>query len=345
MVNKLSQIESFLNNNGFTLPNYIKLNESEIDTIYELLYKKKISLSNTLTSNEILFHGVYFSIIKKYDDMIKYYLMAINEGNDIAMVNLGQYYQDINDIDNMVKYYLMAIDRGNVVAINNLGKYYENINDIDNMLKYYLMAIDKGNDFSMNNLGYYYGNINDIDNMLKYYLMAINKGNSNAMNNLGYYYEKINEIDNMLKYYLMAIDKGNSNAMYNLGHYYAKINDIDNMLKYCLPAIENNYNRDEKIIMLLNKNIKSIKHLMIFRKYLDKNNLNKLNEYISDYLKIQNDLKLYQSNYIIKKECPICYETDDHIIFLCNHSVCYMCYQKLNSEKSFNCPLCRKQVK
>jgi TPR repeat protein len=71
--------------------------------------------------------GLYYGkkIEKDYDLMKKYYLMAIDKGNDDAMYNLGHYYQfKEKNYDLMKKYYLMAIDKENSYAMNNLGHYY-----------------------------------------------------------------------------------------------------------------------------------------------------------------------------------------------------------------------------
>ena len=73
--------------------------------------------------------------------MKKYYLMAIEKGNSVAMNSLGNYYKEQNDYDNMKKYYLMAIEKKNTSAMYNLAIYYKNLKDSDNMKKYYLMAI------------------------------------------------------------------------------------------------------------------------------------------------------------------------------------------------------------
>jgi hypothetical protein len=62
--------------------------------------------------------------------------MSSNLGN-----SLGMYYEEQNDVENMMKYYLIAIDKGCSYAMNNLGCYYKEQNDVENMMKYYLMAI------------------------------------------------------------------------------------------------------------------------------------------------------------------------------------------------------------
>ena len=61
------------------------------------------------------------------------------------MNNLGLYYKSIQDYDQMKKYYLMAIEKNNEKAMYNLAIYYKSIKDYDQMNKYYLMAIEKDN--------------------------------------------------------------------------------------------------------------------------------------------------------------------------------------------------------
>jgi TPR repeat protein len=39
------------------------------------------------------------------------FLMAIEKGHSDAMFELGNYYNDQSDFDNMKKYYLMAIEK------------------------------------------------------------------------------------------------------------------------------------------------------------------------------------------------------------------------------------------
>ena len=70
-----------------------------------------------------------------------------SEGGNYHNNVMGFYYQKINDIDNMLKYYKMTIDKGNddgenrvkYNAMSNMVKYYHSINDNDNVLKYYNM--------------------------------------------------------------------------------------------------------------------------------------------------------------------------------------------------------------
>jgi TPR repeat protein len=152
---------------------------------------------NKKTKKELnLYYGKLVEIaeeaqkLKKHDDVIKYFSIAINNKYNIAMRKLGMYYLGEKDYDNAVKYLKMAIDEENNVAMNNLGEYYHNIvQDYELALKYFLMASNYGNKDAINNLGYYYCNIvKDYDKAEKYYKFAIEKGSIDALLNLGYYY-------------------------------------------------------------------------------------------------------------------------------------------------------------
>jgi hypothetical protein len=78
----------------------------------------------------------YWKKIKNYDSMHKFFLMAIDRDNDLAMFNLGYYYETIEkNYDLMKKYYLM-VDVGIIL----LGTYYRqnklSRDDIINIIKY-----------------------------------------------------------------------------------------------------------------------------------------------------------------------------------------------------------------
>lgn len=150
---------------------------------------------------------------KVYEDIIidihDSFVLDINKydiTNGYILFFIGEYYEFKNiNYNEMIKYYLMAIDKDNINAMNNLARHYESIHDYDNTVKYYLMAIDKGCSSAMNNLGYYYFYYEaDHDEMLKYFLMAIEYGNKTAMKNLGHYYSLISDFDNAKKYTLMG---------------------------------------------------------------------------------------------------------------------------------------------
>ena len=205
---------------------------------------------------------------ERYDYLSEYILNLYNHKiieNDSAdkLFWNGNYYRNIKrNYDEMKKYYLMAIDLNNSDAMNKLGIYYQIIEkNYDETKKYYLMAIELNNDTSMYNLAIYYQKIEkNYEKMKKYLLMAIELNNSDAMNNLGYYYQEIKRnYDEMKRYYLMAIELNNNTAMINLEFHYK-----DDLLSfYCLLSKIENKNDliNEKINELLqNKQIRAYKN-------------------------------------------------------------------------------------
>ena len=229
-----SRIKKYVEGKKFR---YIDIsNDTSVFNIYNMIFNNTIIHDDDDVTS--LYFGIQYEILKDYDNMIKYYLMA---GNSAALDRLGRYYDQIDDIGNMKKYYLLAIIMGSDIAMAYLANYFNKIGDIKNMKIYYLMAINKGNKVAMNNFAVYYESINDIKNMKKYFMMAIDQGDSTAMNNFAVYYESINDIKNMKKYYMMAIDQGDSTAMNNFAFYFGEIKDVNNMKKYYTMAIENDH--------------------------------------------------------------------------------------------------------
>jgi TPR repeat protein len=185
---------------------------------------------------------------RNYDEMKKYYLMAIEKNHVDAMYRLGDYYYFYEkNYEEMKKYYLMAIEKGEdwmkgkLQAINSFANYYSCIEKkYDEMKKYYLMAIEKGCVESMCNLAHYYEEIEkNYDEMKKYYLMAIEIGDMGSMRILAEHYQDEENYEEMKKYYLMAIECGCTEAMFNLGDYYQYTEkNYDEMKKYYLMVVE-----------------------------------------------------------------------------------------------------------
>ncbi len=67
----------------------------------------------------------------------------------IAMNNLGHYYEEQKDYENMKKYYLMAIEKGYPDSMSNLGYYYLEQKDYENTKKYFLMGAEMNHQISI----------------------------------------------------------------------------------------------------------------------------------------------------------------------------------------------------
>ena len=136
---------------------------------------------------------------KKYLSKVQY---LIDNGYTEALNTLGLYhYTFTKNYNEMKKYYLMAIEKGVISSMHNLANYYRFVEkNYDEMKKYYLMAIEKGFEHSMFELGIYYQYTEpNYSEMVKYYLMAVKTGNNdtNARNQYIEFHD--NAISKMLK--------------------------------------------------------------------------------------------------------------------------------------------------
>jgi len=239
-LNYAKEIETILSKNGFSIAS-TQYTEIELRSLYDL-YINNIIPAHVTNHRMIGPIATYYATRKDFENMKKYYLLAIETGDSIAMVNLGLYYEKQKDFENMKKYYLMAIEKDNSEAMNCLGLYYYKQKDYENMKKYWLMAIEKGNTVSMCNFGSHYKGQKDFENMEKYYLMAINLGEIHAMYTLGRYYEELKKYNNMEKYYLMAIEHGHEMSFYYLKNYYETKKHYRSLLEL-IRTYGNNFKR------------------------------------------------------------------------------------------------------
>ena len=156
----------------------------------------------------------YDDMYKYYQMVISLSMKSKYHPNDdwtTAVKNLGEYYHIIEkNYDEMKKYYLMAIEKGDsAYSMNNLGTYYHTIEkNYVLMKKYYLMAIDRKQTVAMINYAMYFYSNSDYDQMIKYFAMAINNGYPN------FFPQKFpsisnNEIkkQNFIRLYLLINDK------------------------------------------------------------------------------------------------------------------------------------------
>ena len=164
---------------------YIPIPDECLYNIFELYVNNKVN--KVFHGVELLYYGIYYQQRKDHDNIKKYYLMAIENGNADSMNNYGFYCKQVKDYDNMKKYYLMAAERGNTEAMRHYMLYCDYTGDDGNMKNYYLTGIEKGRIAAMVDRGAYYKQIKDYINMKKYYLMAIEKGDTDTINSLKQY--------------------------------------------------------------------------------------------------------------------------------------------------------------
>ena len=180
-----TQLIEYFENKDLT---YVPIKNKYILNIVYQLFIDQIIPENLLDEDELYFYlGVYYHLNSSYNEMKKYYMLAIAKNNMHAMNNLAIYFKNVEkNYEEAKKYYLMGILNGDVKAMNNLAYYYSHVEkNYDEAKKYYLMAISSGNTYAMNNLAYYYKHVEkNYEESKKYYLMAILNGNVKAIANL-----------------------------------------------------------------------------------------------------------------------------------------------------------------
>jgi len=164
----------------------------------------------------------------------------------VAANNYGHYYQLIKPNNKlMIKYYLLATDNGYYQSFRSLAHHYKDIKDFENAKRYFLLAIEKNVDGALNDFGFYYHETDkNFDMMKKYYDMSIDKGFLFTHHNYGYYYQLEKDYVNMKKHYQIVIDKCDAEASINskrqLAIYYADVEkNSEHLIAYCLEGIEN----------------------------------------------------------------------------------------------------------
>src|SRR5438132_515423 len=92
---------------------YVKINDdNDICKIHNLFYNDIIDDENN-SAIVNLYYGWYNYYKKNYSEMLKYYLLSVDQNNSYAMINLGLYYKGQKNYSEMEKYLLMAIDLNN----------------------------------------------------------------------------------------------------------------------------------------------------------------------------------------------------------------------------------------
>ena len=127
-----------------------------------------------------------------YDEAVKWYRKAAEQGNAMAQNNLGDAYENGHgvpqDYDEAVKWYRKAVEQGEALAQSNLGNCYENgygvMQDYDEAVKWWRKSAEQGNEYGQYGLGRCYENgygvMLDYEEAEKWYRKAAEQGNKEA---------------------------------------------------------------------------------------------------------------------------------------------------------------------
>jgi TPR repeat protein len=173
---------------------------------------------------------------KSYDEAVKWYRKAADQGFAAAQADLGSMYANgwgvPKDSIEALKLFRLAADKNQPRAQNGLGAFYEQGTGLqknyDEAARWYREAAEQGNARAQFNLGRMYENgrgvSKDYGEAATWYQKAAENGLADGQLNLGYLCEMgwgvPKSSDEALKWYHRAADQGNSVAQDNLGFMY-----------------------------------------------------------------------------------------------------------------------------
>ena len=164
-------------------------------------------------------------------------------------------------------------------------------------------------------------------------------------------YERKPDVINMLSCCMKGCEVGNLNSVNKLIEYFAKLKDYDNLLKYYI--LKNKIDIEftmEKLKTDFTENIepeikddtcKKIRFLIKYKEYINDEYEEELNETYAIYHQVASTIDELNIHYCVSKnECCICYDTTYELMLNCKHSVCFVCYDKIDK-----CPLCNMVIR
>lgn len=140
-----------------------------IKLIYDEIVDEKKPYAN-LSSDTLALLGEYSNEMLDEENTILFYNEAIKKGSHIAMSNLGMFYYEKKCYDEMLKYFLIGVNNNCCMAMINLSFYYAKDKNNEEAIKYIKLAqkYDLNNEYNTYYLNLY-SFINEPKNFLKFY--------------------------------------------------------------------------------------------------------------------------------------------------------------------------------
>jgi hypothetical protein len=84
---------------------------------------------------------MYETRFKNVELAKKYYLMAIDEGDELSMYNLADLYYNEKNNELMVQYFELAVQHGDVASSKRLILHYHSLGDMPNFARHYCLQL------------------------------------------------------------------------------------------------------------------------------------------------------------------------------------------------------------
>ena len=197
--------------------------------------KKILNLNySEITDSELQFMLAHlFFNIGNYNEVLRWYTLAAQQGHAEAQFNLGIMFENDQyvgkDLVEAERWYRIAAGNGHDGAQNNLGNMLFDgrgvAKNIEEAAHWYFMAAERGNVASQNMYADLLWNGIGIDEdkgkALHYYRLAAEQGNRNSLFRLGVMFEDGTEADDKteaVRLYRFAAEKGHADAQFRLGN-------------------------------------------------------------------------------------------------------------------------------
>ena len=84
---------------------------------------------------------MYETRFKNFDLAKKYYLMSIDEGDELSMYNLADLYYNEKNTELMVQYFELAVQHGDEASSKRLILHYHSVGDMPNFARHYYLQL------------------------------------------------------------------------------------------------------------------------------------------------------------------------------------------------------------
>ena len=304
-----------------------------------------IIMKYSMDADELNTIGCYFYHKKDFKLMKKYYMLAIINENQTAMLNLAKYYKNQNKYCEMINLYSIAIMYHNIKALNSLLNFCIRVRDIDTLIKCYLFKIEWGDISFYTNLVECYIGSHNHEMIKKYSLEGDEKGNKECLKKFILYLKNSNQYIDLLKYTTIGLEREPDNFSYMecMLKYSIGIRNEDTIIEWFLKLIDHSIYKEKLQSHLENRYTYLQIHTLFnlaYNKYTGKNG-----EYIKNEIKFNKtrtkhgnkSIEIYETKvkYFTtlnnSKNCIVCYKNEIHLPFDCYHDVCKNCYVKMQT--------------
>lgn len=216
---------------------------------------------------KLYFQGI--GIEKNFDEAMKWFEKAVDEGDDSAAVTLGNIYSENKNFEKAIFYLSKAADKNNIEAIKKLAEIYESRNDFEKMFECYQKGANLGNRYLMEYLAncYFLGRGVQQDDLkaLDRYIKIIeiygwDYLTHNVMRMITKIYSKHFKFNNkkFLKYYVTTEKLGHFNTIFGIATELYKTDKFSALKWFRMADLAGDYDAALAVHYIINNDLSSV---------------------------------------------------------------------------------------